>query len=353
MLRLTDDGIFPRPHYGNAIVASGGLGFHGEGYPYHKYLKKMLSGFDMSGMTLTSKTLTLRKRLGNAPTQNDDGVTLMEFKPACIDFDFFDANAINAFGLTNPGIDAYLEKTNEIVTSSFQTKNFFISISVLGTHEEQLFQAKEIVSKIYDYDSCWRHKSFSFGLQLNISCPNSGDKVDANISHIHELLTTLSSLGRPIMVKINALMSVENVMKIAAHQACAGIVTSNTFGWDEIPALERIDLFGSTVSPLAKRWGKTYRGKQIFTVPNPEENAKGGVSGKYLFPFVVKQVQDLRKAGFEKPIIAGGGILHPDNVDILFEAGAQAISPGSVIFLRPWRVKSIIERAIIIGGKYK
>ena len=78
----------------------------------------------------------------------------------------------------------------------------------------------------------------------------------------------------------------------------------------------------------------------------------GGLSGKPLLPIVAEWVLNARKLGIEKPINAGGGILSPDDVDVLKSAGASSVSVSSAAILRGWRVKKIIRRANeIFGGR--
>ena len=85
-------------------------------------------------------------------------------------------------------------------------------------------------------------------------------------------------------------------------------------------------LFGSEVSPLAKCGG-------------------GGLSGRPLFPLMIDYLSSLRAAGWEKPIIAGGGILSQNNVVNAFAHGADAIELGSVSLLKPWRIRSLIQES--------
>ncbi|QQR79249.1 MAG: hypothetical protein IPJ68_03380 [Candidatus Moraniibacteriota bacterium] len=76
----------------------------------------------------------------------------------------------------------------------------------------------------------------------------------------------------------------------------------------------------------------------------------GGLSGRPLLPLVEDWVRRARRAGFEDHINAGGGILHPKDVNRLRKAGADSVSIGSVATLRPWRLRAIIDRAYDLFG---
>ena len=77
----------------------------------------------------------------------------------------------------------------------------------------------------------------------------------------------------------------------------------------------------------------------------------GGLSGKPLLPIVAEWVASAKKAGITKPIIAGGGILSPNDVNVLKDAGASSVSVSSAAILRGWRVNKIIRRANQIFSK--
>lgn len=104
------------------------------------------------------------------------------------------------------------------------------------------------------------------------------------------------------------------------------ISISNTIHWDKLPEDYRLKTFGTLESPLKKYGG-------------------GGLSGRYLFPKVIDWIIKLRDCGYEKPINAGGGILSIEDAKMMarYVRHDGSISLGSIAFLRPWRVRKIIQ----------
>jgi dihydroorotate dehydrogenase len=170
------------------------------------------------------------------------------------------------------------------------------------------------------------------GLQINFSCPNTGHAQEELVKDIHKSLQIASELGIPLVPKISVLIPPDKAKEIISDPNCDAIAVSNTISWNDLPENVRRVFFRTQKSPLEKFGG-------------------GGISGKYLLPLVVEWVRQFKKFSGGKPIIAGGGILRPHDVDALVEAGADAISPGSVVMLRPWNLKAIIKRAEILLSK--
>ncbi|MBI4239577.1 hypothetical protein HY620_01145 [Candidatus Uhrbacteria bacterium] len=331
--------------FGHVLGASGCMGFFGEGYPYHKPLAPL--GLRFSGCTFVAKTTTLHPRAGNMPLKKD-GITPKDFKPKCIVAKPFKGIALNAVGLSGPGAQTLFEKG----LWQQRTDAFFISfMSVSKTVEERLSEAKEFAALFKKYLPDFHGK---VGLQINVSCPNVGlhpvrDLARAsaseglrraisngvNPSHpINELvyescqlLDIFSELGIPLELKFNLLMPVPAALEVSNHPACDSICMSNTLPWGTMP--DKINwkkLFGTTASPLAQFGG-------------------GGLSGKPLLPLVAEWIRTARKQGLSKPITGCGGVLSKKDVRELYQAGASAIVIGSMTFLRPWRVQSVINYA--------
>ena len=64
-------------------------------------------------------------------------------------------------------------------------------------------------------------------------------------------------------------------------------------------------------------------------------NRYGAISGRAIKPIGLRVVAELRDAGFRLPIIANGGIRDFDDCREYFWAGADAVSLGSAVWLRP------------------
>ena len=319
-----------------ALDQSGIRNFDGNGYPYHRFLKG--SGFSFNNCSFVAKTTTLKSRRGpswgesgNMPLK-DDGMTPREFKPKCIHVsvrDWIKGQALNAVGLSGPGLDTLL------ACGIWQAQRQSFQISVMAvepTLEKRLEELRQMVAIFL------RHQMprTPFAIQLNISCPNvehEDQLVAEKVVETKASLAILSVLGKPLIVKVNAYFPIQAAAEISDDRNCHGFCNSNTLPWPEIPEADRLEMFGTLTSPLAHIKGAN----------------GGGLSGHYLLPLVVKWVREARAAGITKPIIAGGGILRPTDLDQLAAARASAIAIGSVAFLRPWRVQGIIDRANQLG----
>lgn len=315
--------------FGNVLVGSGTQGFFGEGYWYHKYFKPL--GLDFEGSTFVAKTMTLRPRKGNMPLK-EDGITPKERFPKCIKVYPRKKIVLNAVGLSNLGAE-FLFKYGGWQKIK---KPFFISFATVGESFEMRYL--ETINFAIMLKKFLPSFNAPVGLQVNDSCPNIKKvKTDAlkPAEEMKKILEILSAhVSTPSISKISVLMSVETAKEIADDPNCDSLCVSNTIPWGALP--DKINwkkLFGTDVSPLAEFGG-------------------GGMSGKPLLPIVAEWLSDARRIGITKPIIAGGGILSPDDVNVLKNAGASSVSASSVAILRGWRVKKIIRRANeIFGGK--
>jgi len=303
-------------NFGPVWGASGVQGFFGEGYWYHKWIP----GLNFKNCTFVAKTTTLAPRPGNMPLEAD-GITPKEWKPKCIVVKFRKGVALNAVGLSGPGAMALLD------TGRWQarTKPFFLSfMSVEKTAESRQEELRVFVRLLRAYLPEFKAP---VGLQINYSCPNVGLHVEELVTEVCQGLKIASALEIPLVPKFNVLLPVEAAREIARDPNCDALCNSNTIPWGALPEL--IDwkgLFGSDESPL-----KEYGG--------------GGLSGRPLMRLTQGWVAQARAAGITKPINAGGGIMYPEDVDILMWAGASSVFVGSVAMLRGWRVRSIIRQA--------
>ena len=301
--------------FGDVWGASGVQGFFGEGYWFHKL---PFLWPDFTGMTFVSKTATLFPRKGNMSLNKY--YRPKKFFPSCVKVKFFKGLMLNSVGLSNPGIDALLEE------GIWQKRKepFIISVaSVEDSQEKRLEELRAIVRAIKIYK-----KQFlaPFGLQINLSCPNTGHAPQELIGESEKVLDIAKALDVPLIPKYSiASAPIRAIMELNDNVFCDAICVSNTlpFGWR---GLDWKKMWGSNISSLADLGG-------------------GGLSGKELCPLVCQWIRDLKRIGFRKPINGGGGIFSSDDVVRYLDAGAASIFLGSVATLRPWKVKGIIKYA--------
>ncbi|WKZ26690.1 MAG: hypothetical protein QY304_01145 [Candidatus Paceibacterota bacterium] len=326
--------------FGAVWGASGVQGFFGEGYPFHSILKRFCPGF-LLRISFVAKTATLDSRPGNMPLS---GITPTERLPKCVWASHRKGIALNAVGLSNPGLEALLLGKFKGVPQTWQERDKPFQISIMSTAQTSEARLRETKDMLGLIGRCATDFQSEFGIQINISCPNVSMSHRSNEDTVNETLATLdlakdSAPGIRIIVKLSPTFPPESVHQISRHPACWGIVMGNTVPWrSPIPwLLEESglqinwdDLFGKDEkSPLQKR-GLTQA---------------GGLSGRPLLPIICEWIQRARGSGVQCHLNGGGGILHPKDVCRVFDAGADSISLGSIAFLRPWRLAECITES--------
>lgn len=302
--------------FGNVLGASGVQGFFGEGYWFHRLYSPF--GLNFEDMTFISKTATLLFRKGNMPLTKR--YTPCNPFPKCIKVKLLRGIMLNSVGLSNPGIGTLLG----IDRWQKRTNPFLISVMSLANTPKKRLEELRIIIEMIGF--CKDSFSAPFGLQINLSCPNTEHDPSELIEESVEVLEVANTLGIPIMPKYSiASAPIQAVMQLNDYIGCDAICVSNAlpFGWQGV---DWKSVWGSKTSPLAKLGG-------------------GALSGKILRPLVCEWIMRLRDAGFTKPINGGGGIMCLQDVRHYYNAGASSIFLGSVAILRPWRTKAIINHA--------
>lgn len=308
--------------FGPVWGASGVQGWFGEGYWYSRLLA--LAGVDLKSITLVAKTTTLDERVGNMPLRWDR-MTPREWKPDCIRINFREAAVLNAVGLSGPGFAflLYQRRWQEI------REPFFLSfMPVATTPEGREAEVAGFVALLRDHLATFRTRHL--GIQLNVSCPNTGHDLAQFILEVErwlELLGQLPSRLITIVVKINTLIPLETVARLSDHEHCHGLCISNTVPWGKYPEL--IDwkrLFGSDVSPLAHIGG-------------------GGLSGRPIMPIACQYIADVRRTGVHIPINGGGGITCSADPKVFRAVGANSCFVGSGYMVRGYQFNGVINEA--------
>ncbi len=302
--------------FGTILGASGVQGFFGEGYWFHQFLRPLGLRFDR--MTFVAKTTTLDARAGNMQLR-ENNLTPVEFFPNSIIVRPWKGVILNSVGLSGPGAEKLFER------KLWQGRKQPFFISFMSVTQSPLTRIKELDQFVTLFKEQLSEFRAPVGLQINFSCPNIGLNLKELVNEVGEALSIASVLGIPLVPKFNVTLPIKAVQEISEHYACDALCVSNTIPWGELP--EHINwekLFGSLESPLAHLGG-------------------GGLSGKPLLPLLIEWVIQARKAGIQKPINAGGGILSLKDAYAVMEAGASSIFLGSIAILRPWRVRRIVD----------
>ncbi|MDO8461408.1 MAG: hypothetical protein Q7S98_00955 [Deltaproteobacteria bacterium] len=269
------------------MVASGALSFDGRGWPWEWPLR-WCGLLDPSLFTIVTKTLTRLPRPGNLRWSHPWSVVKK------IDGE----GAINSIGLTNKGIDWWCQKVAPSIPA-----NYKIIASIEAKDRKELVEMIRLLEgkKI-------------LGLELNLSCPNSPSGRGSDTSHILELCREAKKHSPyPLIAKLSF---THDYVRIAKElEGVVEAIAINSIPWKAI--------FGEKQSPLARYGG-------------------GGVSGKVVQPFTWKMVDELSKS--TKIPVIGPSVWEYDDIQILFDKGAQAIGFGSIFLSYPWRPTLYVKR---------
>ncbi|MGB7344089.1 MAG: dihydroorotate dehydrogenase [Pirellulaceae bacterium] len=262
------------------MVASGTFG----------YAREMEGIVDVSRIGgVLPKTITAEPRIGNAPWRTVE----------------VSAGLLNAIGLDNDGVDAFLENhlpyLRQIGTS--------IVVSVAGRTQE-------------DFVSLARNVGSQVGvsaIELNLSCPNVSGGVDfgTNAASCRDVVAAVrESCPIPILAKLTP--NVTSIAEIAQGAADGGA--------DAVCLI-------NTVLAMAINWRK--RRPMLG-------NGMGGMSGPAIKPIALRCVHQVASA-VSIPIIGIGGIENIDDVMQFLVAGASAVQIGTANYYDPTLSTRLID----------
>lgn len=261
--------ILPNP----VGVASGTFGF-GEEYAG-------LTDLTALGAIFT-KAVTPEPRAGNPPPR------LAETP----------AGMINAIGLANPGLNAFLKEKVEIL----EKLPCPAIVNVAGAVASDYLQVAEAMDSV---DSVW-------GIELNVSCPNvdHGGMAFGTDPKVLEALTSAvrKVCSKPLIVKLSPNVTDISIPAIAAEAGGAD-------------ALSCINTVTGMKVDIHRRKPAIPRGT-------------GGLSGPAIRPVGVAAVWKVSKV-VGIPVIGLGGIACADDALEYLLAGASSIQVGTALFSEP------------------
>ena len=263
----------------------------------YKFFGKEISGpFTIPSGIITTETSVLEKianeiseigilttkSIGPKPRQGNKEPIIAEYSHALFSF-------INAVGLTNPGAEEFAERLSKIKIP----KDRFLLISIFGSNENEF---REVAEKLY---------KFADGFELNISCPHSdkyGQVVGQDKNLVEKIVKNVSSLGKPLLVKISPNLEIKETIISAIKAGAQGFTAINTKG---------PELF-------------LYDGYSVLS------NKVGGISGKAILEIGLRCVKEIREIT-DLPIIACGGISIAEDIRQYKQAGADFFGIGSAL----------------------
>jgi len=223
---------------------------------------------------LTTKSIGLEPKKGNKEP------IIAEYAP----FSF-----INAVGLSNPGVEEFVNKLSKIKIPDDK----FLLISIFG---DSVNEFREIAEKLHKWAD---------GFELNISCPHSekyGQIIGQDKELVGKIIKSIVSLGKPVFVKISPNLNIKGTAKCIVRNGASGITAINT------------------------------RGPELFLYNNFPilSNKVGGISGKAILELGLKSVKEI-KGVTNLPVIACGGISTAEDVRSYKKVGADFFGIGSAL----------------------
>lgn len=254
------------------MVASGTFG----------YAREMEKIVDVSRLgAVLPKTITAEPRIGNAPWRTVET----------------SAGLLNAIGLDNDGVDAFLTYhlpyLQQIGTS--------VIVSIAGRTLEDFVELAERVG----------NQPGVAAIELNISCPNVSGGIDFGTdpeSCRQVVGETRKRCPVPLLAKLTPNVTrIADIAKAATHGGADGVSVINTVLGMSVDWRKRRPMLG---------------------------NGMGGLSGPAIKPIALRCVHQVASA-VDIPIIGIGGIATIDDVMQFLVTGATAVQIGTANYYDP------------------
>jgi dihydroorotate dehydrogenase (NAD+) catalytic subunit len=222
-----------------------------------------------------------------------------------------DAGMLNAVGLQNPGVEAWLEDELPALAASGAR----VVASIWGFTIEAYEKAATLLADA---------PPAVVAVEVNLSCPNSESRRQM-IAHdprmTADAVAATSACRRPRWAKLSPNVTDLTEIAGAALDAGAGALTLiNT-------------VMGMAIDPATRR---------------PRlGNGGGGLSGPAIRPVAVRAVYEVREAFPSAAIVGVGGVASGEHAAELLVAGADAVQVGTATFAdprAPARVLQELER---------
>lgn len=261
------------------MVASGTFGC-GEEYS---------SLVDMSGLgAVVSKTVTPNVRQGNP-------------SPRIVETS---GGLLNAIGLHNVGAGAFiLDKLPKLLDAGIP-----VIVSIGGRNAQDFI---EVAGLLADAEGV-------SGIELNLSCPNVGDKIFAQDPAETGILVAAvrKKCSYPLIAKLSPQVTdITEIAGVCEKEGADAISLINSFPGIAINADTRKPVLG---------------------------NITGGLTGPAIKPLALKIVWDVCKV-VKIPVIGMGGIMQASDAIEFMLAGASAFAVGTALFCNPAAPDEIIR----------
>ena len=214
---------------------------------------------------------------------------------------------LNAIGLQNPGIEAWLAHELPWLNS----KGVPVIVSIAGkTAAEYRYLAERL-----------RGQPGIIAIEANISCPNVEDRNIVFACGVDSTREAISQVTRvtnvPVFAKLTPdVTDIAEIAEAAVNAGATGVSMINT-------------LLGMAIDV------ETRRPKLAATT--------GGLSGPAIKPVAVRAIHQVYQALPEVPIIGMGGVRTIEDVVEFILAGASAVAVGTATFTNPMAASELLQ----------
>ena len=296
-------------HSFSVATAAGALAY-GSGYWWERWGLIPLGIIRPGDFTIITKTLTAAPRKGN----------LRWWCPwRCVRL-LPGGSAVNAVGLTNPGVEWWLRESYPREIN--KGRNLIVSIAP-DTLDEAAWMSRQV-----------EHARQVRGLEVNISCPNTPDLHQPN-SDLPESLLGLPSRLDSLAIE-RAVRMVQAVVQNTTHPV--GVKLGMNRLEELCQALDGEVAWIDVINTIP--FGQVYHGE---VSPLARYGLEGGVSGRVIQSRARHALVTVRALCRSTPVISGGGIDSLVEAVHRFWMGASAITLGTLFLTNPFKVGVIAQ----------
>jgi dihydroorotate dehydrogenase (NAD+) catalytic subunit len=252
--------------------------------------REMSRFVDLSALgAVVCKTVTLKPRKGIAPPRGAETPSGM----------------LNAIGLQNPGVDAFVAKD----LAWLEKRNIPAVASIGGQSVEEYVACADRL----------RDAPALMAIELNLSCPNLEDRGFMFALSPERTAEVCAAVKEHAMVPVFAKLTpdVTDLVSIAEAAMKAGA--------------DGLSLINTTLGMAIDT--RTFRTKL--------STGTGGLSGPAIRPIAVRCIWQVHQAMPHVPIIGMGGVASADDAVELILAGATAVAIGTANFYDPTVTQTI------------
>ncbi len=227
-----------------------------------------------------------------------------------------DAGMLNAVGLQNPGVEAWLADD----LPGLLARGVTVVASIWGTTVESYGRVAAALAGVEGIAA----------VEVNVSCPNLEDRRRI-FAHRPEAAAAAvgaaAACGRPMWAKLSP--NVTELEPVVAAVTGAGA--------------EAVTLVNTVVGMVI----------DVETARPALGNGGGGLSGPAIRPVAVRAIYDTRAAFPQLPIVGVGGVASGRDAVELMMAGAQGVQVGTATFADPAAPQTVLDELVSWCGRHE